>query len=109
MRDEEPLIYERTRYRIVEISNRLTGVQMERLGEFGVVLKDGVEKKQGYGDSKKVEEKIERKRNLEKVEIINKDFLEWNQDVVEPCFVVALEVLVSLREHFVEFLILVAF
>lgn len=30
-----------------------------------------------------------------KVEIINQDFLEWNKDVVEPCFVIALEVLVS--------------
>lgn len=65
IRDEEPEIYARTRYRIIEISARLATQQRARLAEH------------------------------ENVEIVNQSFLEWEDDVPEPCFVIALEVLVS--------------
>lgn len=94
LRDQEPLVYERTRYRIVEISQRLGEIQREKLQEFGVRFVDASRQtKEDQVASERRDGKSGMER--EKVEIINKDFLEWDQDVVEPCFVAALEVLVS--------------
>lgn len=97
LRDEEPLVYERTRYRIVEISERLGQIQKEKLEEFGVKFVHGSSSQTKEKDQQVASESEGGKSRMEreKVEIINKDFLEWDKDVVEPCFVVALEVLVS--------------
>ncbi|EPQ26155.1 uncharacterized protein PFL1_06363 [Pseudozyma flocculosa PF-1] len=73
---EEPEIYRRTRYRIVEISTRLAEEQKRRLVEH-----------------------VERGT----VEVVNRSFLEWNEDVPEPCFVVALEVLDNLAHDVVRY------
>lgn len=62
----EPDVYARVRYRIVEISERLANDQAEMLAHH---------------------------RARGTVEVVHRDFLEWNEDVNEPCFVVALEVL----------------
>lgn len=74
--DEEPDVYTCTRYRIVEISERLAHQQKERLA-----------------------------RHVEcgAVEILHRDFLQWNEDVNDPCFVIALEVLDNLAHDVVRY------
>ncbi|KAN0062240.1 hypothetical protein ACQY0O_005421 [Thecaphora frezii] len=73
---EEPEIYARTRYRISEISKRLAEGQKARL-----------------------QEHVERGT----VEVVNKSFLDWDEDVPEPCFVIALEVLDNLAHDVVRY------
>ncbi len=68
IRDHHPDVYERTTFRIIEISEALAKRQRERAKE------EGVE---------------------EKVEVIESDFFRWMGGGMEPCYVVALEVLVS--------------
>lgn len=72
----EPDVYARVRYRIVEISARLAGDQTDLLAHH-------------------------RARGV--VEIINRDFLEWDETVQEPCFVVALEVLDNMAHDVVRY------
>ena len=73
---EEPEIYARTRYRIVEISQRLADEQRARL------------RAHGAGG---------------RVEVVHASILEWREHVPEPCFVVALEVLDNLTHDVVRF------
>lgn len=72
----EPDVYPQLRYRIVEISARLAKEQLERLARH---------RKQGT------------------VEVVNKSILEWDEDVDEPCFVIALEVLDNLAHDVVRY------
>lgn len=72
----EPDVYERTRYHIVEISARLASQQQGRLVRH---VRSG------------------------RVDVVHRDFLAWNQDVDEPCFVVALEVLDNLPHDVVRY------
>ncbi|WRT64028.1 uncharacterized protein IL334_000955 [Kwoniella shivajii] len=67
LKENHPEIYERTQYRIIEISSSLAKGQRARA------------EKEGFGD---------------KVEVINSDFFKWEgkKDGEEACFVVALEV-----------------
>ncbi|WVR05785.1 hypothetical protein IAU60_002810 [Kwoniella sp. DSM 27419] len=67
LREEHPEIYERTQYRIIEISAALAKGQKARA------------EKEGFGG---------------KVQVINSDFFKWEgaPDGDRPCFVVALEV-----------------
>jgi hypothetical protein len=67
IRDHYPDVYDRTKYRIIEISENLARVQMGTLDEH---LKQGT------------------------VEIVNKSVFEWEEPVLEPCFFLALEVIV---------------
>ncbi|QPG72844.1 hypothetical protein FOA43_000146 [Brettanomyces nanus] len=70
----EPEVYKRTKYRIVEISSKLFNKQSSRLI-----------------------------RHMDKVEVINKSFLDWDTLVDEPCFVVALEVFDNLAHDAVRY------
>ena len=72
----EPDVYERTRYHIVEISARLASQQKGRLVRH---VRSG------------------------RVDVVHRDFLAWDQDVDEPCFVVALEVLDNLPHDVVRY------
>ncbi|WFD33830.1 hypothetical protein MCUN1_000650 [Malassezia cuniculi] len=72
----EPDVYARMRYRIVEISARLARDQSELLSHH---------------------------RARGAVEVVNRDFLQWDEDVQEPCFVVALEVLDNLAHDVVRY------
>ena len=72
----EPDVYERTRYHIVEISARLASQQKGRLLRH---VRSG------------------------RVDVVHRDFLAWDQDVDEPCFVVALEVLDNLPHDVVRY------
>ena len=85
---EEPEVYARTRYRIIEISERLQGLQKGRAsggaqpgqGGDGPASLGGPAKRKGHGD---------------KVEVFGGGIFEWGKVVTEPCFFLAMEVLVS--------------
>lgn len=70
----EPEVYARTKYRIIEISSKLFNKQNSRL-----------------------------ERHRSKVEIINKSILEWDTLVNEPCFFIALEVFDNLSHDVVRY------
>jgi SAM-dependent MidA family methyltransferase len=70
----EPEVYARTKYKIIEISSKLFKKQNSRLD-----------------------------RHKDKVEIINKSILEWNTLVNEPCFFIALEVFDNLSHDVVRY------
>lgn len=74
--ESEPDVYPQLQYRIVEISPRLAQGQRARLERH---FRRGI------------------------VEIVNRDFLQWNEDVREPCFVIALEVLDNLTHDVVRY------
>lgn len=76
IREFESEVYERTRYNIVEISARLASQQRSRLMRH---VQNGT------------------------VQVIHRDFLHWDEDVDEPCFVVALEVLDNLPHDVVRY------
>jgi hypothetical protein len=69
IRDMHPKVYERTRYKIIEISNQLATLQQQGLGQSAYA--------RGHSD---------------KVEIVNKSIFEWDQYVSSPCYFLALEV-----------------
>lgn len=70
----EPEVYVRTKYRIIEISSKLFNKQNSRLD-----------------------------RHRDKVEVINKSILEWDTLVSEPCFFIALEVFDNLSHDVVRY------
>ena len=72
----EPEVYERTQYRIVEISARLASQQREVLA---------------------------RHARANVAEVVLRDFLQWDESVDEPCFFVALEVLDNLTHDVVRY------
>lgn len=69
IRDAEPSVYDRTKFKIIEISTNLASLQQRHL------LQDA--------DSR---------GHSSKVEIINKSIFEWDQTVASPCFFLAMEV-----------------
>ncbi|KAF2001165.1 DUF185-domain-containing protein [Amniculicola lignicola CBS 123094] len=69
IRDMHPEVYERTKYRIIEISSALATLQQQGLGLSAYA--------RGHSD---------------KVEIINQSIFEWTQYVSSPCYFLALEV-----------------
>jgi hypothetical protein len=69
IRDEHPQVYERTKYKIIEISSQLATLQQQGLGYSAYA--------RGHSD---------------KVEIINRSIFEWDQYVSSPCYFLALEV-----------------
>lgn len=79
----EPEVYDRTRYRIVEISERLGDLQRGRArGGDGKAALKGPATRKGHAD---------------KVEVIHSSIFDWDKVVPEPCFFLAMEVLVSAR------------
>lgn len=71
IKQNEPDIYSRTQYKIIEISDQLA------LKQYAQAL-----------DQKLLSQGLDRK----KVEIINKSVFKWDKVVEEPCFFIALEV-----------------
>ncbi|OBT77220.1 hypothetical protein VF21_04102 [Pseudogymnoascus sp. 05NY08] len=69
IRETEPDVYNRTKYKIIEISSNLASLQAKQLVK--------------TADSR---------GHHSKVEIINKSIFEWNQTVPSPCYFVAMEV-----------------
>ncbi|WFD25703.1 hypothetical protein MNAN1_000669 [Malassezia nana] len=72
----EPDVYAHTHYRIVEISARLAEQQRAKLRHHV---------QQGH------------------VDVVHRDFLAWNENVMDPCFVIALEVLDNLTHDVVRY------
>lgn len=68
IKTNHPDVYSRTRYNIIEISPQLARRQRQRARVAGV---------------------------MDHVEIIEQDFFKWDGGGLDPCYVVALEVLVS--------------
>ncbi|RYO87296.1 hypothetical protein DL763_006401 [Monosporascus cannonballus] len=66
IRDVEPSVYDRTKYKIIEISPSLASLQASRLAESA-----------GHAD---------------KVEIVNRSIFDWRERVPSPCFFLAMEV-----------------
>ncbi|KDE07443.1 hypothetical protein MVLG_02309 [Microbotryum lychnidis-dioicae p1A1 Lamole] len=76
---EEPEVYERTRYRIIEISERLQGLQKGRAsGGDAKAAQGGPAKRKGHED---------------KVEVLGGSIFDFERVVPEPCFFLAMEVL----------------
>ena len=69
IRENHPEIYERTKFRIIEISAALAERQRAKAREEGMI---------------------------DKVEVIESDFFKWTGGDSDPCYVLALEVFVSL-------------
>ncbi|TLD25795.1 putative cog1565 domain protein [Venturia nashicola] len=69
IRDNHPEVYERTKYKIIEISTNLAGLQAQQL-----------------------KQNIFSRGHMDKVEIINRSIFDWNTYVSSPCFFLALEV-----------------
>jgi len=69
IRDLEPAVYARTRYKIIEISTQLANIQNSQL------MKSAAGR--GHAD---------------RVEIINQSIFDWSQPVPSPCFFLAFEV-----------------
>ncbi|KAF3051945.1 hypothetical protein E8E11_007394 [Didymella keratinophila] len=69
IRDVHPDVYERTKYRIIEISSQLADLQQKGLGHSAYA--------RGHSD---------------KVEIVNRSIFDWNQYISSPCYFLALEV-----------------
>ncbi|KAI1638772.1 S-adenosyl-L-methionine-dependent methyltransferase [Biscogniauxia mediterranea] len=70
IREVEPSVYDRTKYKIIEISPSLAALQ-------GAQLLRGAAAGRGHAD---------------KVEIINKSVFDWSERVSSPCFFLAMEV-----------------
>ncbi|KAL2870054.1 amidase signature domain-containing protein [Aspergillus lucknowensis] len=70
IRDTDYEVYQRTKFRIIEISPALAGLQMKNLTD-----------------------SLNAAGHLDHVEIINKSIFEWDTYVHSPCFFVALEVI----------------
>ncbi|RDW87535.1 hypothetical protein BP5796_03229 [Coleophoma crateriformis] len=69
IRDADPSVYQRTKYKIIEISPNLASMQANQLMR-----------------------NADARGHASKVEIINKSIFEWNQVVASPCYFVAMEV-----------------
>ncbi|ODV83090.1 hypothetical protein CANARDRAFT_184163, partial [[Candida] arabinofermentans NRRL YB-2248] len=74
IKEQQPDVYERTKYHIIEISNKLSNKQNSRLS-----------------------------RHMDKVQLVNKSILDWNTTIEEPCFVIALEVFDNLSHDVVRY------
>jgi hypothetical protein len=69
IRDVHPDVYERTQYRIIEISSQLAQLQQKGLGH-----------------------SIYARGHSDKVQIVNRSIFDWNQYISSPCYFLALEV-----------------
>jgi hypothetical protein len=69
IRDADPMVYERTRFRIIEISTSLASLQQQQLL--------ATARSRGHAS---------------RVEIINKSIFDWTECVPSPCFFLAMEV-----------------
>lgn len=69
IRHADPEVYQRTKFRVIEVSSSLAELQQSHF------LKDA-----------------NARGHLEKVEIINKSIFDWDTYVASPCFMLALEV-----------------
>lgn len=74
LEQHEPAVYRRTKYKIIEVSKKLFTKQHSRIT-----------------------------RHMDKVEVINKNVLDWDEVIDEPCFVIALEVFDNLSHDVIRY------
>ncbi|GAA6010662.1 hypothetical protein JCM11491_003015 [Sporobolomyces phaffii] len=84
---EAPEVYARTKYRIIEISDRLVGKQK------GSAAGGKRREPGGMSEGEMGREKARRRGHGDRVEVIGKSIFEWDRVVHEPCFFIAMEVL----------------
>ena len=76
IRDNEPSIYDRTKYKIIEISPQLATLQRSQLDSAAA----------------EVTAQAASRGHADKVEIINRSIFDWRERVPSPCFFLAMEV-----------------
>ncbi|KAK9458935.1 S-adenosyl-L-methionine-dependent methyltransferase [Lipomyces oligophaga] len=81
IRTTHPDVFSRTHYNIIEISSSLAQKQA----------------------SAALQTKIERQGFTDKVRVINKSIFDWDSEVPEPCFLIALEVLDNLAHDSIRY------
>ncbi|CCH45429.1 hypothetical protein BN7_5011 [Wickerhamomyces ciferrii] len=79
IRQMQPEVYKKTRYKIIDISKNLSEKQKKQSVKHGFRKHDS------------------------KVEIINKSIFDWKEFVPEPCFIVGLEVLDNLAHDMIKY------
>lgn len=99
----EPEIYARTKYRIIEISERLQGMQRGRAKGTTAADAGGGGGGGDGGAGRLGKEKAKRRGHEDRVEIINSSIFEWDRVVPEPCFFLAMEVLDNLSHDVVRY------
>ncbi|GAA5867971.1 hypothetical protein JCM3774_001551 [Rhodotorula dairenensis] len=113
----EPDLYARTKYRIIEISERLQGMQKGRAQgspaaaavSGATTAGEGARRGRGGGGGgdggagRLGKEKARRRGHEDRVEVINSSIFEWDRVVPEPCFFLAMEVLDNLSHDVVRY------
>ncbi|KAL2754983.1 hypothetical protein ACRALDRAFT_1035091 [Sodiomyces alcalophilus JCM 7366] len=84
IRDIDPQVYARTRYRIIEISSNLAALQAQNLQRSDA--------ESHHHHHHHTDDPAATGRHADKVEIINKSIFDWTEPVPSPCFFLALEV-----------------
>ena len=79
IRDNEPSIYDRTKYKIIEISPQLASLQQSQLNAAASAVTAVAAQAASRG-------------HADKVEIINRSIFDWRERVPSPCFFLAMEV-----------------
>ncbi|KHJ30837.1 putative s-adenosyl-l-methionine-dependent methyltransferase [Erysiphe necator] len=80
IRNTDPSVYSRTKFKIIEISENLARLQHQQLFR-----------------------NADARGHLKKVEIINKSIFEWDQIVASPCYFLALEVFDNLAHDCIRY------
>ncbi|ROT43606.1 DUF185-domain-containing protein [Sodiomyces alkalinus F11] len=83
IRDVDPQVYARTRYRIIEISSNLAHLQGQNLRRSDAAA---------AATFSSCSSNLTASRHADKVEIIKKSIFDWTERVPSPCFFLALEV-----------------
>ncbi|KAF8469657.1 S-adenosyl-L-methionine-dependent methyltransferase [Kalaharituber pfeilii] len=100
IRDTDPDVYERTKYKVIEISPQLAELQRKTLAETYHILpvttpmptsssSTGIDIETARGGGGKLSIPSD---HAARVEIINKSIFQWDTYVSDPCFFLALEV-----------------
>lgn len=83
IRDVEPEVYERTQYRIIEISAQLADLQHQQIGSAAAAAAS--------------------RGHLDKVKIVHGSIFDWTQPVPSPCFFLAFEVFDNLAHDVIRY------
>jgi hypothetical protein len=98
IREVDPDVYERTRYRVIEISAALAALQKKHVGQAAARGGgDGASSSSSSSSSSSPADALRdagaRHNHLAKIEIINRSIFDWDEYVSSPCFFLAMEVI----------------
>ncbi|KAI5865889.1 DUF185-domain-containing protein [Durotheca rogersii] len=92
IRDVEPAVYDRTKYKIIEISSSLAALQTQQLRQSGASSSSSSSSSAAAGSPSDAAAAARARGHADKVEIINKSIFDWDAPVPSPCFFLAMEV-----------------